>query len=252
MKEKSDLEEANGIIKIEQAELTGVMVTLVDCGKLRPEWTDPAIMPKSKAKYHLIINIGYTFGVQSSDIMRVIMNVFGKKLRSVSIIGKAGGLTGERGDLLLATRVYSDETWEAVNNHLGDLNPHELEKEAGRTVHVGPMLTVAGTILQNSILLNYYKKLYHCVGLEMEGLPFAREIKRYKEFGVVREDIVSRFAYYISDLPLCPDQTLRYSYRHISANDDIVVSKEEGVINFDEGVPSLNAIYRHFTHKLFV
>jgi len=209
-KEKAQLEEDYGIIKIDQTELTGVMVSLVDCNKLKPEMCDPALKPRSQAKYHILINIGYTFGIQSTDIMRALMNVFGKKLRTVSIVGKAGGLIGQRGDILLANRIYSDETLEVVNNNIGDLNPSDLEKQAGRKVHVGPMLTVAGTILQNSILLNYFKKLYHCVGLEMEALPFAREIKRYKEFGIIREDIICRFAYYISDLPLSALETLRY------------------------------------------
>lgn len=210
IKEKSELEQQYGIMKIEQTELTGVMVTLVDCTKLKAELCDPALKPKPACKNHIIINIGYTFGVQSSDIIRAIMSVFGKKLRSVNIIGKAGGLVGNRNDLLLATRIYSDETLEVVNNYLGDLNSKDIEKEANKPVHVGPMLTVAGTILQNSILLNYYKKLYHCVGLEMEGLYFAREIKRFKEMRLLRDDIICRFAYYISDLPLCPDQNLAY------------------------------------------
>eukprot|EP00826_Nyctotherus_ovalis_P013531 TRINITY_DN13680_c0_g2_i8.p1 TRINITY_DN13680_c0_g2~~TRINITY_DN13680_c0_g2_i8.p1 ORF type:complete len:100 (+),score=40.71 TRINITY_DN13680_c0_g2_i8:176-475(+) len=98
------------------------------------------------------------------------------------------------------------------------------------------MLTVAGTVLQNSILLNLYKKLFHCVGLEMEGLHFAKEVKRYKELSLVRDDFVSRFAYYTSDLPLDPENNL---------------SKEEGEVSFDEGIPSLNAIYRVFIQSFF-
>ena len=234
---RQKLEAENGIMKLDQPDTTGVTITLVDCSKLCKKYCDPAVTPKPATKYHVIINIGYTFGVQSSDIIRSMMNVYGRKIRSINIIGKAGGLTGNKGDLLLATRIHSDESFEVVNNNLGKFDTAELEKATGRPVYVGPMLTVAGTIIQNSELLNYFKKLCHCVGLEMEGLHFAREIKRYKELGIVRDDVISRFAYYISDLPLDPNSNL---------------SKEEGEVSFDEGVPSLNAIYRMFTQALFV
>ena len=98
------------------------------------------------------------------------------------------------------------------------------------------MLTVGGTILQNTILLNFYEKLFGCVGLEMEGLYYAKELKKFRKLGWVREGLISLFAYYISDLPKDPNSNL---------------SKEEGNISFDEGVPSMNAIYRHFIGRLF-
>ncbi len=207
--ERQRLEKENGLLKIDQPDFTGVAITLVDCSKLKKEYCDPSLTPKPASKYHVVINIGYTFGVQSSDIIRSMMNIFGRKIRTISIIGKAGGLMGNKGDLLLATRIHSDESFEVVNNNLGGLNVEKLQRSAGRPVHVGPMLTVAGTIIQNSVLLNYFRKLCHCVGLEMEGLHFAREIKRYRELGLVRDDVISRFAYYISDLPLDPNSTLR-------------------------------------------
>ena len=209
-KEALKMEVDAGIVKLDQADSTGVSIMLVDCAKLKKGFCDPAINPKPASKYHLLVNIGYTFGVQSSDIIRAIMNVFGRKIRTINIIGKAGGLSGAKGDLLLATRIHSDESFEVANNNIGNLDIKLLERNAGRPVFVGPMLTVAGTIIQNSVLLNYFKKLCHCVGLEMEGLHFAREIKRYRELGMVRDDIISRFAYYISDLPLDPNSTLRY------------------------------------------
>lgn len=202
-------EEENGIVRIDETEMTGVAISLVDVSKLKKDLVDPMFTPKPANKYHVLINIGYTFGVQSSDIIRAIMNIFGKKIRSINIIGKAGGMEGSVGDILLATRIHNDEAFEVVNNNLGNLNLEQLEKEAGRPVHAGPMLTVAGTVIQNPVLLNYYKKLYHCVGLEMEALHFAREIKRYQELGLVRPDITSRFAYYTSDLPLDPNSNLR-------------------------------------------
>ncbi len=93
---------------------------------------------------HLIVNIGYTFGCQSTDIIRSLINLFARRINSLNIIGKAGGLIGSRGDILVATKIYSDESNDVVNNNLGKLNPEQLEKEAHTKVFVGPMLTVAG------------------------------------------------------------------------------------------------------------
>eukprot|EP00826_Nyctotherus_ovalis_P017261 TRINITY_DN1506_c0_g2_i7.p1 TRINITY_DN1506_c0_g2~~TRINITY_DN1506_c0_g2_i7.p1 ORF type:complete len:688 (+),score=196.13 TRINITY_DN1506_c0_g2_i7:878-2941(+) len=209
IKERQRLESESGILRFDKSGGTGVSITLVDCSKIKPGQCDPRILPKPVSKYHIIINIGYTFGVQSSDIIRSMMNMFGKKIRSINIIGKAGGLVGNKGDILLASRIHSDDSFEVVNNNLGSLNLKTLQEAVKRPLYVGPMLTVAGTIIQNSLLLNFYKKLCHCVGLEMEGLHFAKEIKKYKEIGIVREDVISRFAYYISDLPLDPNSNLR-------------------------------------------
>ena len=72
-------EEENGIVRIDETEMTGVAICLVDVTKLKKDLVDPMFTPKPASKYHVIINIGYTFGVQSSDIIRSIMNVFSKR-----------------------------------------------------------------------------------------------------------------------------------------------------------------------------
>ena len=56
-------------------------------------------------------------------------------------------------------------------------------------------------------LLNYYKKLYGCVSLEMEGSFYARELRRYKKAGLLSDDVNLRFLYYVSDTPLSQDPT---------------------------------------------
>ena len=42
----------------------------------------------------------------------------------------------------------------------------------------GVVLTVLGTLMQNRELLHYYKNLWACIGLEMEGSYYARQIER--------------------------------------------------------------------------
>jgi hypothetical protein len=98
------------------------------------------------------------------------------------------------------------------------------------------MLTVAGTIMQNDDLLRFYKEVMGCVGLEMEGYFFAKEIDTAIGLGLLPRDFVTRCFYYISDLPLLPNQNL---------------SMEEGNVSWDEGVGSMNAIQRYILNKIF-
>lgn len=135
--------------------------------------------------------------------------MFGHRVRSVNVLGKAGGLVGSRGDILLppATLLQTnDELYPLPNRDLpADLLRGLLPE---RSVHVGPVLTVAGTLLQDRTLLHFYRRIWKCVGLEMEGSFFARQLISAVETGVVRKDVAARFAYYTSDVPLNPDENL--------------------------------------------
>ena len=88
------------------------------------------------------------------------------------------------------------------------------------------MLTVAGTLLQNRQLLHFYRRFWQCVGLEMEGSFFARTLAAAISEGIVDAEVRTRFAYYISDVPLDPDSTLSEALSPV------------------EGVPPLYAITR--------
>ena len=101
---------------------------------------------------------------------------------------------------------------------------------------MGPMLNVAGTILQNNDLLNFYKNVQGCIGLEMEGYFFVREIESCIKHGILRPDFLTRCFYYASDLPLDPNQNL---------------AQESGNVSWEEGVCSMNAIQRYVLKKIF-
>ena len=163
--------------------------------------------------------------------------LFGRKARSLNIIGKAGGLIGNRTDILVADRMFLDKNHELSTIDYGDLSKDELEKEIKNTkIHKGPMLTVSGTILQNKDLLNFYKNVMGCIGLEMEGFYYCKEVENCIKHGLVRKNFVTRCFYYLSDLPLDPTQNLSY---------------EEGNVSWDEGVGSMNAIQRFVLNKIF-
>ena len=52
------------------------------------------------------------------------------------------------------------------------------------TIHTGPVLTVGGTLLQNRVMLGFYRHIWRCVGLEMEGSFFLRQLRRAIDTGM--------------------------------------------------------------------
>jgi hypothetical protein len=236
LKEKEEMEKKYGIYIINSSFGTGIGIVIVNLNQLSTEYKDPNIEIKPQSKQHILLHIGYTFGKQSKNIIRPILMLCGKYARSLNIIGKAGGLVGKRGDILIANKIFLDKTYQLVEINTGVVNKEELEKKSRSKVHIGPMLTIAGTILQNFDLLRYYKHIYGCIGLEMEGFYFAEEIDNFIKQGIIKKDFKCNFYYYVSDIPLDPNQNLSQEYANVSWN---------------EGVSSINAIQRNILNFIF-
>ena len=109
----------------------------------------------------------------------------------------------------------------------------EFLKESGRDVHRGLVLTVQGTLMQNHSLLRYYLRFWNCVGLEMEGSFYARQIDKAIAAHLISKDVATRFAYFVSDLPLEAGEQL---------------SKDMDPMEF---IPPLYAITRSFLAPIF-
>jgi hypothetical protein len=237
--EKINLEEQHGIHYIDETYSTGIQIMIINLNKLDFANHDPAFEIKPASANHIIIHFGYTFGAQSSLIIKPLLMLFGAKARSMNIIGKAGGLVGKRADILVSSNVFYDKTNELINVNYGcsiEYIIRKIENDAKSKVHIGPMLTVAGTILQNNELLLFYQRVQGCIGLEMEGYFFVKEIEDCLKHGVLGKDFATRCFYYVSDLPLDPEQNLA----------------EEGQnVSWDEGVCSMNAIQRFILGQIF-
>ena len=67
------------------------------------------------------------------------------------------------------------------------------------------MLTVAGTFLQNRVVLEYFRDRWGALGVEMEGTPYARALAQAKLRGRVKDPLSVGVAYYASDAPLSSD-----------------------------------------------
>ena len=223
---RAEMDRASGIITIEETHNTGVKATVINVAKLSTVSTQ--FIPKSKM--HLIICIGFTFGKQSYEMVKNINLLLGKSLESYTIVGKAGGLMGERNDILVATNFLDEVSKNIVGANPAGISQSLLQKETDSIVHMGQMLTVSGTILQNTKMLLYYKIIEGCIGLEMEGAYIALCIKHCIKSKIIRKDVITRFIYYVSDMPLNTEATL---------------ASEIENVNWKEGLKSINGIIRY-------
>jgi hypothetical protein len=102
----------------------------------------------------------------------------------------------------------------------------------GSRIFQGPLLPVEGTLLQNRALLHFYRNIWKCVGLEMEGVHYARAVTEACQLGVLASSSPVRYYCYVSDLPL---ETGAQLSRPLGAR---------------EGVPPLYAITREVLYQI--
>jgi hypothetical protein len=209
IEERAEAERAAGIHVLDWTAFTGIAVQLIDTARVSWEKTDPGIPSTGTRRPSLIVNIDYAFGEQAEHIIGNLSSLFGRNLRSVNVLGKAGGLVGERGDVLVATgfvEQYQDHFHPIPS---GTVDVERLrERLSDRQVHTGTMLTVTGTLMQNRTMLHFNRHIWGCIGLEMEGSWYLRRMMQSMSRGAVPSDVAMRFLYYTSDLPLRHDSNL--------------------------------------------
>lgn len=210
---REEADRAAGILTLRDTAFTGIQVELIDAGRVCRGPIDPGIARSSSpGGAGLIVNIDFAFGQQADEIIGTLLGLFARNLASVNVLGKAGALQGARGDLLVPTAFV-----EQSRDLLDPLPPSSVDparlaaRVPGRAVHAGPMLTVPGTLLQNRVMLQFYRRLFRCVGLEMEGAFYHRRVVESAELGVVPSTLPLRYLYYVSDLPLLPGANLSES-----------------------------------------
>jgi CRP-like cAMP-binding protein len=203
-RERAEVERETGILALDWTAFTGIAVQLIDTERLPSGAVDPALPDPAAAGRSLIVNIDYAFGEQAEHLMANLLALFGRNLASVSVLGKAGGLVGARGDVLVATGFVEQSREEFYPlPHAPDVASDRLAAMLpDRGVHRGHMLTVTGTLLQNRRMLHFNRHIWGCVGLEMEGSFYLRQILESIHRGALRPDLGLRFLYYVSDLPL--------------------------------------------------
>ena len=157
----------------------------------------------------------YAVGEQAYETMDELLKPIkfnGEKVhlnvKSISIMGKAGILEGDKGDIMIP----SAHIFEGTADNYPFKN--ELCKECleGNNIDVyeGTMITVLGTSLQNKEILKFFNSsTWNVIGLEMEGAHYQKAIQAASRVrGNIGSDVKVRYAYYASDNPLVSGSTL--------------------------------------------
>jgi hypothetical protein len=202
----------NGLYFVDATSGTNIQVQIIDTEKLdlKPWGYVETDEPKP-----ILIVMDYAFGEQAYETMdellkpyktngsRFFMNVV-----SISIMGKAGILDGDKGDIMIPTAHIFEGTADnyPFKNQLRKSDFQESELK----VLKGAMVTVLGTSLQNKDILKFFKdSTWKVIGLEMEGAHYQKAIQSASRIrGNIRKDVKVRYAYYASDNPLQTGSTL--------------------------------------------
>lgn len=206
----------HGMFEIEDQSGTNLSVQVIDMEKADIKKLAPEIKISGEVKEApVLVVMDYAFGEQAFECMDELLKpheaieekeAIELNIQSVSIMGKAGILTGDKGDIMIPTAHVFEGT--ADNYPLN--NDFTASDFGGEKVYEGTMITVLGTSLQNrDVLYHFLTSTWNAVGLEMEGAHYQKAIQsaariRYS----VKEDITVRYAYYASDNPLKTGSTL--------------------------------------------
>ncbi|MDJ0632907.1 MAG: hypothetical protein QNJ34_06930 [Xenococcaceae cyanobacterium MO_188.B29] len=166
-------------------------------------------------KKPVIVVMDYAFGEQAFELFDELLKPYqiegqSKKLNlhSISVMGKAGILVGNKGDLMIPTAHIFEGT--ADNYPLdNEMSPQDFQG-VGIPVYQGALLTVLGTSLQNVDVLDYFKSSsWNVIGLEMEGAHLQKAIQAAAKIRKsIDENVILRYVYYASDNPLITGRTL--------------------------------------------
>lgn len=202
-----------GLIYIDDKSGSNIDVQIIDLAK-----TDLTNTPFAGINFQaddVLMVFDYAFGEQAYEIMDELLRpydfneeIYTMKVKSISIMGKAGILMGGKGDIMIPTSHVFEGT---ADNYpfqnalsLADFEDDELQ------AFEGGMVTVLGTSLQNKDILRYFMDTsWKAIGLEMEGAHYQKAIQVASKIRHhISEDLFVMYAYYASDNPLETGSTL--------------------------------------------
>ena len=208
---------AHGLIEIEDTSGTNIAVQVIDTALMKGRHLVPGVsLPElPPEQMPVILVMDYAFGEQAFECMDELLKPYGIEgmeytlnVISVSIMGKAGILCGQKSDIMIPTAHVFEGTADnyPIDN---DLDPGDF-KGKGLEVFEGAMITVLGTSLQNKDVLRYFSdSSWQAVGLEMEGAHYQKAIQSSSKIrNNINRDVKVRYAYYASDNPLETGSTL--------------------------------------------
>lgn len=204
----------SGMISMPDTSGTNIDVQIFDTAKFDFSKTAfPSVKVGENAP--VIVVMDYAFGEQAYETIDELLKPFkeGKErtyinVESVSIMGKAGILEGNKGDIMIPSAHINEGTGDNYPFDNG-LTPEMFEGQ-GIPVYSGPMVTVLGTSLQNKDLLKFFNESsWGVIGLEMEGAYYQKAVQSASRIRKsINPDVKVRYAYYASDNPLETGSTL--------------------------------------------
>ncbi|WP_177761713.1 DUF6909 family protein [Flavobacterium sp. I3-2] len=210
----SDRAAKEGMLFLPDTSGTNIDVQIFDTAKIDFKNTlfPTADLSKNDAEKPVIIVMDYAFGEQAYETIDELLKPFKKDIylnfESVSIMGKAGILTGGKGDIMIPFAHVNEGTGDnyAFENEL----TAEMFEGNGIPVFSGTMISVLGTSLQNKDLLQFFHdSTWKAIGLEMEGSHYQKAIQSASKIRKsINPDVKVRYAYYASDNPLETGSTL--------------------------------------------
>ena len=207
----------SGMIQLSDSSGTNIGVQIFDTAKLDEKNVPEELnfTKKNREEAPVIIVMDYAFGEQAYETMDELLKPYmldnqrlHLNVRSINIMGKAGILKGNKGDIMIPTAHVFEGT---ADNYpfVNELSADQFS-ESGLGVYEGTMITVLGTSLQNMDILSYFmKSSWRAVGLEMEGAHYQKAIQAAAKIrNNINPDVKLRYAYYASDNPLQTGSTL--------------------------------------------
>lgn len=207
---------SKGMIYIPDTSGTNIDVQIFDTAKIDFKKTDlEATKVFEDSEKPVLFVMDYAFGEQAyetiDELLKPIKSNDGQihlNIDSISIMGKAGILEGDKGDIMIPSAHIFEGTADnyPLENQLSksDFEGHGIE------VYEGTMITVLGTSLQNKEILKFFfNSTWNVIGLEMEGAHYQKAIQAASKVrGSINPDVKVRYAYYASDNPLVTGSTL--------------------------------------------
>jgi hypothetical protein len=193
----------NGMIYLKDTSGANINVQIFDVSKI------------DKSKKDIIIVMDYAFGEQAYEIIDELLKPFEYdnqqtllNLESISIMGKAGILSGKKGDIMIP----SAHVFEGTSGNYPFCNEFKANDFDTDDINVveGNMITVLGTSLQNKDILKFFNEsTWNVIGLEMEGAHYQKAIQAATKIRhSIQKNLKIRYAYYASDNPLKTGGTL--------------------------------------------
>ena len=206
---------SNGMYELEDESGTNLTVQVVDTkhlGKFRNIFG----LEGQNDDAPILLIMDYAFGEQAYECMDELLKPYEEdegeihylNIQSITIMGKAGILSGDKGDVMLPSAHVFEGTGD--NYPFENLLSADDFKDSNLDIYHGTMVTVLGTSLQNKDVLHHFMtSTWNAVGLEMEGAHYQKAIQSAAKIRKsISEDIKVMYAYYASDNPLKTGNTL--------------------------------------------